>query len=169
MGMSQYIRGIRSKIGNTMLQMPSVTIINYDDTGRILLAKHADTDLWVAPGGAIELGETPADAAVREMWEETGLWIEPVRILGVYGGPEFVVRYANGDSTSYVMTVFEGRTLAGELHPDADETADLSYFSQTDISTLNVQPWVHVVLPDMFRRAKESLFARAKWVPAKES
>jgi 8-oxo-dGTP pyrophosphatase MutT (NUDIX family) len=167
--MSQYIRNIRSEIGSTLLQLPSVTIINYDDTGRILLVKHADTDLWVAPGGAIEPGETPADAAVREMWEETGLWIKPVRILGAYGGPEFVVRYANGDRTSYVMTIFEGRILAGELHSDADETADLAYFCQADISTLKVQPWVHVVLPDMFRREKESLFAQAKWTPAKAS
>ena len=87
MGMSEYIRNIRSMIGNTMLQMPSVTIINHDERGRILLVKHADTELWVAPGGAIESGETPADAAVREMWEETGLLIKLVRILGVFGGP----------------------------------------------------------------------------------
>jgi 8-oxo-dGTP pyrophosphatase MutT (NUDIX family) len=87
MGMSEYIRNIRSKVGSTMLQMPSVTIFNYDDTGQILLVKHADTGLWVAPGGAIEPGETPADAAVREMWEETGLLVRLVRILGVYVGP----------------------------------------------------------------------------------
>jgi 8-oxo-dGTP pyrophosphatase MutT (NUDIX family) len=47
--------------------MPSVTIVSFDDTGRVLLVKHRDTDLWVAPGGAIEPEETPADAAVREM------------------------------------------------------------------------------------------------------
>ena len=165
MGMSEYIKGIRRKVGNTLLQMPSVTIINYDDTGRILLVNHADTDLWVAPGGAIEPGETPADAAVRETWEETGLLVELVRILGVFGGPEFVVRYSNGDRTSYVTTVFEGRTVAGELHPQDDETSDISYFSQDDLSTLQVQPWVHVVLPSMFRRERESLFAAAKWTP----
>src|SRR5262249_29358729 len=129
MGMSEYIRNLRRNIGHTLLQLPSVTIINYDDRGQILLVKQADTGSWVTPGVAIEPGETPAEAAVREMWEETGLWIEPVRILGVYGGPEFVVRYANGDYASYVMTVFEGRTLAGELHPIDDETEDIAYFS----------------------------------------
>jgi len=165
MGMSEYIRNIRSMIGNTMLQMPSVTIINHDERGRILLVKHADTELWVAPGGAIEPGETPADAAVREMWEETGLLIELVRILGVFGGPEFVVRYSNGDSTSYVTTVFEGRTLAGELQPQDDESAGISYFSQEEMSAIKVQPWVKVVLPQMFRREQESLFTQAKWTP----
>jgi 8-oxo-dGTP pyrophosphatase MutT (NUDIX family) len=66
MGMSEYIREIRNKIGHTLLQMPSVTIVSFDDTGRVLLVENRDTDLWVVPGGAIEPGETPADAAVRE-------------------------------------------------------------------------------------------------------
>ncbi len=169
MGMSEYIRSIRDKVGNTLLQMPSVTIINYDGTGQILLVKHADTELWVAPGGAVEPGETPADAAVREMWEETGLVVELVRILGVYGGPEFVVRYSNGDSTSYVTTVFEGRTTGGTLRPEDGETTDLAYFSEDGLATLKVQPWVNVVLPIMFRREKESLFAPAEWIPAESS
>jgi hypothetical protein len=67
------------------------------------------------------------------------------------------------------MTVFEGRTLAGEMHPADDETADIAYFSQDEIATVKVQPWVNVVLPDMFRRAKEGLFAPARWAPMKES
>jgi 8-oxo-dGTP pyrophosphatase MutT (NUDIX family) len=169
MGMSEYIRGIRSKVGNTLLQMPSVTIINYNDKGRILLVKHADTGLWVAPGGAIEPGETPADAAVREMWEETGLLVDLVRILGVYGGSEFVARYSNGDSTSYVTTVFEGRTVGGDLRPEDGETTDIAYFSEDELATLEVRPWVNVVLPHMFRREKKSLFAPAEWTPPEKS
>ncbi len=76
--------------------VPSVTVITFDDQGRVLLVKHADAGVWVAPGGSLDPHESPADAAVREMWEETGLRVEPTRVLGVYGGPEFHVRYAKG-------------------------------------------------------------------------
>ncbi len=103
------------------------------------------------------------------MWEETGLLVELVRVLGVYGGPEFVVRYSNGDRTSYITTVFEGRTVGGGLHPEDGETTDIAYFSQDDLATLKVQPWVDVVIPHMFRREKESLFAPAEWTPAEKS
>jgi len=115
MPMSPYFRNLRAKVGHDLLILPSVTIIVYDDQRRILLARHGDTGVWVAPGGAIEPGERPAETAVRETEEETGLIIRPARILGVYGGPEFQVNYANGDQVTYVMAVYEGKVVGGAL------------------------------------------------------
>ena len=62
--------------------------------GRVLLVKRAIEPFkgyWDIPGGFLEAGEHPADGAVREMREETGLEIEPVEILGIFMdvyGPE---------------------------------------------------------------------------------
>ena len=42
--------------------------------------------------------------------------VELTGILGVYGGPEFEVNYSNGDKTSYVMTVFRGKSPLGEYY-----------------------------------------------------
>ena len=74
MPMSDYMRNIRSKIGTELLEIPSVTVLNFDERDRVLLVYHADVQLWTTPGGAVEPHETPANAAVREMWEKRESW-----------------------------------------------------------------------------------------------
>jgi 8-oxo-dGTP pyrophosphatase MutT (NUDIX family) len=83
-----------------------VAIMLFDAEGRLLLAKDTDTGLWMTIGGAIERDEKPADAAVRECREETGLLVQLTDLLGIFGGPEFRIRYPNGDVTSHVVTAF---------------------------------------------------------------
>jgi len=50
--------------------------------GRILLVRRRDDGLWAMPGGLVEVGETVAEAATRELWEETGVRAKPSRWLG---------------------------------------------------------------------------------------
>lgn len=51
---------------------------------QLLLIQRKDSGLWALPGGLIDVGETAAQAAVRELFEETGLTGVPVRLLGVF-------------------------------------------------------------------------------------
>src|SRR5262245_64452297 len=95
MPISEYLRNLRAKVGPALLVVPSATGLVYDTDGRVLLVRHSNAGVWVAPGGAVDPDETPQDAVVREVWEETGLRVEPVALSGVFGGPEFHVRYAN--------------------------------------------------------------------------
>lgn len=55
-----------------------------DDAGRILLIQRADNGLWAMPGGALDVGETPAEGAVREALEETGIACEALSLIGVF-------------------------------------------------------------------------------------
>lgn len=55
-----------------------------DDVGRILLIQRADNQQWAMPGGAFEVGETPAEGAVREALEETGVVCQAVALVGVF-------------------------------------------------------------------------------------
>jgi mutator protein MutT len=55
-----------------------------DDDGQILLIRRADNGLWAMPGGAIEVGETPAEGVVREALEETGVRCRPTALVGVF-------------------------------------------------------------------------------------
>jgi ADP-ribose pyrophosphatase YjhB (NUDIX family) len=55
-----------------------------DDDGRILLIQRADNGMWAMPGGALEVGETPAEGVVREALEETGVHCQPIQLVGVF-------------------------------------------------------------------------------------
>jgi ADP-ribose pyrophosphatase YjhB (NUDIX family) len=62
----------------------SVTGVVLRKDGRVLAIKRTDDGRWVPPGGVLELDETPQDGVVREVFEETGLKVQPVRLTGVY-------------------------------------------------------------------------------------
>ncbi len=128
MPISEYVAGLRAKIGTDLLMTPGVAAIIFNERREILLQLRSDNHRWGLPGGAVDPGEDPADAVAREVMEETGLAVEPVRIIGVYGGPSLVVTYPNGDQVAVTSIVFECRVLAGELRTDDDESLDLQYF-----------------------------------------
>jgi len=150
MPISDYLRRLRDKIGPDLLVVPSVTGVVFDDAGRLLMVLHADRGIWVLPGGAIDPRETPADALVREVWEETGLRVRPVALRGVFSGPEFLVRYRNGDEVVYVMSVFECAVLNGRPRPDGVETLEVRYFGEAEVMALPTPPWARAILPSLF-------------------
>jgi len=165
MPVSQYLARLRERVGHQLLVVPSVTAAFLDDAGRLLLVRHSNGGIWVAPGGALEPDEPPADAVVRETWEETGLTVEPVRLVGVYAGPEFRVRYANGDEVTYVMSVFGCRVLAGTPRPDGVETLEVGYFSESEVGMLAIPAWLRVTLPDVLAAWGMARFAAPLWRP----
>ncbi len=115
--------------------IPAVAVILRDGSERILVQLN-HTGQWSLPAGAIEPGETPAHAAVREVREETGLVTRAVRILGVLGGPNCRVVYPSGDQVEYVVTAFECRHVSGTLVDETDETAALRWFAPTEMPPL---------------------------------
>ena len=132
MAISPYIAALREKVGGARLLLPSVTAIIYGDKGEILLVRQRDGEVWSTPGGAIEPDEDPVDAVVRETWEETGLLVRPMRLIGVFGGPDFVVPYTNGDETQYVMAVYECTRVSGELTGSSDEVTEARFVSERE-------------------------------------
>jgi 8-oxo-dGTP pyrophosphatase MutT (NUDIX family) len=95
---------------------------------------------WQLPGGAIDPGERPAAAMQRECLEEAGITVEPIRIAGVYGGPEYTITYANGDEAGWVVTVFEARIGAGDPSASDDETQAVGWFRPDEIEALELAP-----------------------------
>jgi len=161
MGISPYVAGLRARIGTTRLLLPSVTGIVYDPSDRILLVRQREGGIWSTPGGVVEPDETPADAVAREVHEETGLAVEPRRILGAFGGPAFVVRYPNGDESQYVIVVFECEAVGGVLRSESDETTEARFVAADEFARLDASPWTREVLPLLYGRPDRALFPRA--------
>jgi 8-oxo-dGTP pyrophosphatase MutT (NUDIX family) len=146
-----------------MLQ--SATVILFDDAGRLLLARDAASGLWMTIGGAIEPDEAPADAAVREVWEETGLLVEPTGVLGVLGGPGFRITYPNGDHVAYIVTVFGARVVAGQPRADGAEASALRFVTRDETDMLPMAPWTREIVTLAFNASAFAYFAPSTWRP----
>lgn len=87
----------------------------------VLLIKREDFEVWGLPGGEIEIGETPAQAAVREVFEETGLRVKLTRLVGLYTKPQWITVNSSN-------VVFAGEVIAGELSSSSSETLNVAFF-----------------------------------------
>jgi 8-oxo-dGTP pyrophosphatase MutT (NUDIX family) len=143
---SPYIQRLRSFVGHELLLIPAAAALVEDASGRLLLVRRSDTLQWAAVGGAIEPGESPEQAAVREAAEETGLRVTIDRLVGVVGGGEFEITYPNGDRVAYISTVYSARATSGEIHVDDDEVVEASWFSVAEIKVLDLQPFTRALL-----------------------
>lgn len=165
MPMSGYLEQLRKKIGHDLLLLPSAAVAIHDSERGLLLCRHADKDIWVTPGGLIEPGEHPADAAVRETWEETGLNVEINGILGVYGGPDLIVDYPNGDQAAYIGTIFRGRIAGGTMRPDGNEILDIRYFTREELIRVPHSRWMDRCLDLLFSADAAPHFIPPSWKP----
>ncbi|MBY0098435.1 NUDIX hydrolase [Mesobacillus maritimus] len=136
MGMSTYYKKLREKVGNQLIFMPSVAGIIRNESGEILFQNKGNGEKWSLPAGAIEPGESPAVALVREVWEETGLHVVPTEIIGVFGGKDFRYTYPNGNQVEYNVFMFECDVRDGVLNPIDQETAELRYFQPENMPEL---------------------------------
>lgn len=165
MAISPYVARLRQSVGNAPLFLPSVAGLVRGDENRLLLVQSRDDARWSTPGGTVELDETPATAVIREVWEETGLFVRPKRIFGVYGGPRFRVRYPNGDETQYLSTMFDCVIESGEPRADGDETIAVDFFTLDQARRLSLSPWLVDVLPRLYEATDDSWFEPSEWNP----
>ena len=129
----------------------------FNARGEILLIQRADDQLWAMPGGAFEVGETPAEGACREAWEETGLEVEPLALVGVYDS-----RLCGARSRAQLYQfVFLCRPRDPAAQPTvSNETLDVCWYAEAAVPALS--PGHATKITDAFRywrgERREALF-----------
>jgi 8-oxo-dGTP diphosphatase len=131
---SPYIARLRAHIGHDLLLLPSVSAVVHDDEGRVLLARRSDNGRWSIPAGTVDPGEQPADAALREVLEETGVHAVIERLGGVATHP---VVYPNGDACEFLNVWFRCRATGGEARVNDDESTEVAWFAPGDLPELD--------------------------------
>lgn len=129
-----YIRWIRSKVGHEKIILVFAGGCIFDASGKVLLQRRGDSKKWGFPGGAIEIGETPEMAAIREVKEETGLDVRVSGLIGIYTDCD--MEYPNGDKAHSICIVYELEMTGGQLKCDTLETVDLQYFDLDEMPEL---------------------------------
>ncbi|WP_049572530.1 NUDIX hydrolase [Streptomyces sp. SBT349] len=126
MGTPEFIRDLRTDIGHRLLFLPGVSAVVFDDQGRVLLVRRADNGEWTLVGGIPEPGEQPAEAAVREVWEETAVHCVPERVVLVETGEP--VRYPNEDLCQYMSVCLRCRAVGGTARVNDEESVEVGWF-----------------------------------------
>jgi len=125
MPIPEFVSRLRMHIGHDLLWLSSATAVVLDDRGRVLLGRRADTGTWALPGGVVDPAEQPADAAIREVFEETGVVAVPERLIAVTVSRPF--SYPNGDEVQYLDLAFRCRAIGGEARVNDAESTEVGW------------------------------------------
>lgn len=99
----------------------SIIGIVFDSDGKkILVLKRRDVPIWVLPGGGVEISESPEEAVIREVYEETGLHVSIKRLVGFY---------TPINRLALPTYVFECTPISGSL-TTGDETQHLGFYDE---------------------------------------
>ena len=113
----------------------SISIIQ---NGKILLTKREDFEVWCLPGGAVDEGESVAQAAIREAREETGLEVSLTRLIGIYSRASWPA------AVSHIVS-FLAEPVGGEIDPDPHEVIEIGYFGPDELpADLLVWNWQRI-------------------------
>lgn len=151
--LQQFFHDPGAPVATAVLPAAFAVVRNAD--GLVLLVKRADDDNWELPGGRIDVGESAAAAAVREVAEEAGVDIELTGLAGVYSDPGHVLVYADG-ARQQLAVCFHAVPAHGprgvEATPDAVETVAAGWFDPRRTAQLAMHPSVRARLRDATTR-----------------
>ncbi len=114
--------------------VPSVNVAVTNAADEILLIRRSDNDNWALPGGAVDLGESLPQAAIRETREESGVECEITGVSGIYTDPRHVILYtSNGEVRQEFSIVLTARATGGQP-TTSSETSEVRWVPRAEIT-----------------------------------
>ena len=129
---------LRKELGSAQIILPGGSAVIFNDEGQVMVVHEVSSNRWDLPSGFSDLGESSSATIVREVKEETGLTIEPVKLLGLYTEPPYSqVKIANnGDQIQLVDLILECRIIEGEFNPQDNEVDGLKFMDIDELIAL---------------------------------
>ena len=123
-----YLGQLRALAGDRVLLFVGARCLLRDEAGRLLLIKRRDNGYWALPAGALEVGESVAECAGRELFEETGLTATALTPVVLYSGAPHIHTDMYGHTYQLHVTAFRVDAWDGDLQRETDETTDAQFF-----------------------------------------
>jgi ADP-ribose pyrophosphatase YjhB (NUDIX family) len=120
----EWVESIGEGVPGYVTPKVAIGAIVGNDDGEILLVQRKDSGIWLYPTGWADVGYSPAEVAVKEVHEETGIECEPTRLLGVVDGQRM-----GFSRFGMYMLLFHCRATGGSLVPHPLETGDVGWFA----------------------------------------
>lgn len=117
-----YIQDVRAKTGHMPLVLATVAGALVNDRQQVLLQERVDTGNWSFPGGYMGFGESFDQTLKRELLEDSGMVVEPVKLLATLDGAADCFDYPNGDRVQPVTIFYLVKAVCG--HPITERTKE---------------------------------------------
>lgn len=136
MPVPDFVIELRERVGHDPLPLVGAMAIVFRDN-KVLLGRRRDNGRLEPVAGVVEPGEEPADAAVREAWEEAGVVVQAERLAWVYQMPR--ITYGNGDQVDYLSFTFRCRWVSGDPYPADGELTEVGWFGLDDLQEVDAE------------------------------
>ena len=129
-----YIEDLRKLIGHKCIILNGSCVIVKNKDGLILMQQRKHPyGKWGLPGGLMELGESTEDTARREVFEESGLTIGGLKLIGVYSGEEYLCYAENGDEWYVVTTTYITDDYKGTVTVNDNESIKFEWIDPNNL------------------------------------
>ena len=149
MGRRDYYDDPAAPAANAIVAAASIVLTN--DSDCVLLHRRTDNGLWALPGGTMEVGESLADCALRELREETAVEAIIDGLVGVYSDPLHVFAYDDGEVRQEFSICFHGTPTTHDEPTPSHESSEVRWVPLAKLAEFDMHPAIRTRITDYIR------------------